>query len=368
MPDPLENGIDYGDPDLNATEQRISDSFDDSSSESGDDEPPADPSADDTPPSANDADDGTDGAAGDGGAQDGDAGAGGQQQATADDLHAVGPIRADAKGNLVDAQGRIVATAGPQRRLWEKSQKQERYIAQLERDIATLREGSANAGQLDRVANDMHVSANDARLGMQIMGNFRRDPLSVAKWALQETLALGYTLPQITGQPGTPSDINMQAVQKMLDDRLGPLVNDRNAQKQQTEEQAQAVRAYNEFLVKHDYAEVHQETIAKLMRGNPDLTAPLAYWQLREWTIRNGFDFTQPLEPQVAAAQSGQPQRQPVAPRNNGHAQPHNAQPSVPMPNGGNPNASMRTEPQIAAPDEDWDRIVQSSLREAGMI
>jgi hypothetical protein len=212
----------------------------------------------------------------------------------------------------------------------------------------------------------MRVNSNDARLGMQIMGNFRKDPLAVAKWALQETLSMGYTLPQITGQPGTQSDINMQAVQKMLDDRLGPLVNDRNAQVQQTREQEGAVRAYSEFLAKHDYAEVHQEVLAKMMRGNPELTAPLAYWQLREWSTRNGYDFREPLEPQVTAAQSGQGRQAPRG--NNGHAQPNNAQPSVPMPNGGNPNASMRTEPQIAAPDEDWDRIVQSSLREAGMI
>lgn len=357
----LGNGIDYGDPELNATEQRISDTFD----EPDDDQPPADPSADDTPPSTEDGGDGTAGAAGDGSAQDGDASAGGQQQATPEDHLASGPIHADAKGNLVDQHGRIVATAGPQRRLWEKSQKQERYIGQLERDIAALRDTASTTGQLDRAATEMRVSSNDARLGMQIMGNFRKDPLSVAKWALQETLALGYTLPQITGQPGTAADINMQAVQKMLDDRLGPLVNDRNVQKQQADEQATAVRAYNEFLAKHDYAEVHQETIAKLMRGNPDLTAPLAYWQLREWAVRNGFDFREPLEPQVVAAQG----RGQQAPRNNnGHAQPNNAQPSVPMPNGGNPNANMRTEPQIAAPDEDWDRIVQSSLREAGMI
>ena len=99
---------------------------------------------------------------------------------------------------------------------------------------------------------------------------------------------MGYNLQQITGQPGTTADINMQAVQKMLDDRLGPLVQESTAKRETEHANAETIRAYNEFIAKHDYAEVHQDVIAKLMRGNPELTAPLAYWQLREWRYAMG--------------------------------------------------------------------------------
>ena len=150
MPDPNELELDFGDPDLNATEQRISDSLGD------DDAPPAAPTTDDTPPTDDSADDKPPAAASGGSAQDDDAGT--PPAATIEDHLTSGPVHADAKGNLVDAQGRVVATAGPQRRLWEKSQKQERYIGQLERDLAAAKATATNAGSLDRTASDMKAS------------------------------------------------------------------------------------------------------------------------------------------------------------------------------------------------------------------
>jgi hypothetical protein len=296
-----------------------------------------------------------------GGADAGSGGAGAQQgqQPTAP----VGGTRSDDKGNLVDARGNIIAAAGAERRHYEKTQQQGRYIATLERDIAALRSGSEMAQALNGAPAQLGLSASETDLALQFVSSFKKDPVATARWALQETMRMGYNLQQIVGDaaPGQPlgGSMDLGAVKAMIAEAVQPLVGDRQAAQRNAQIATDAERDYNAFIAKHDNAAVHDDTLANMLRQDDTLTPETAYWQLVAYAARNGLDFAQPLRAQVLARQNGQA-------ASNGHAQPPSAQRQMPMPNGSNPVGNMQQNDGMAAPDDSWDSIVQASLRSAG--
>lgn len=276
-----------------------------------------------------------------------------------------GATRPDKHGNLVDKDGKIVAAAGAERRHFERVQQQQRYITQLERDLHSAKSDASMHGALNGVPEKLGLNLQETEMGMQIMSSFKKDPVATARWALQETMRMGYNLQQIVGDnaPGTPQSgpMDLQAVRSMINDAVAPLVGDRKAQQRQQETEAAAQREYQAFIAKHEHASVHDDVLGRMLQSDSQLTPEAAYWQLIAYCARNSLDPSKPLREQTQSrAQSGQP-------ASNGHAQPTQAQqPGMAMPNGGPPTANMQRDPDMAAPDDSWDSIVQNSLHVAG--
>ena len=341
---------------LNPTEQGIYDSLGadeepDVSTEAPDANAPTDAPPSDTP--APTPSDGTQPPASGGSPADG-----GPQPQHADDQRFDRASRSDAQGNLVDARGNVIARAGGERRLYERGLAQQRYIQQLEGKMRDFESRSEQHNVFSSLPEKKGITLSDAELGMDIMANFKRDPLSVARWALQETQALGYTVEQITDAKGGTA-VTPQIIEQIIDRKLGqraPAQGDATAQQTKVQEQ------YNAFVAHHENAEMHGDEIATIMQGK-GVSADVAYWQLKEYVARNGYDWNQPLRPQWDAKQRA-PQGQPQQP--NGQAQPASAPNVAPMPNGGGLPSSMQQEAQFASPDDTWDTIVASSLRNAG--
>lgn len=268
--------------------------------------------------------------------------------------------RADADGNLLDANGKIIATAGRERRIFEQNDRLKRHVSHLEQQVQQLQN---NAQQIDQIAGmpaQHGLSPQDVNAGMRIMSEFKRDPMAVAKWALQETLALGYNLKQIVGDGA--GGIEMQAIAKMIDDRVGPVVQKTQQQTEQERARDVATQQYNAFMAKHDYADVHEDALAAMIKQNDQLTPETAYWQLREYAARHQLDFTQPLGPQM------QQRQQPAPARHVSQPQPQPQQrPSAPMPAGVAPAAAPQTQNPFADPNSDWEDIIADSMRAAGM-
>lgn len=281
-----------------------------------------------------------------------------------------GATTADKDGNLVDAQGNIVASAGAERRHYEQSRRQLREIQRLESELAAAKQQGDSVAALGGVPAQLGLNAQETSLGLNIVAQFKRDPVQTARWILQETMKLGHNLHQIVGTNGAgqlnSGSMDLQAVRDMINTAVQPLVGDRNAQQQQLQAEQAARREYNSFLAKHDHAAVHEDLLGHILQDHPDMAPEVAYWQLVAYAARNDLDFTQPLAPQVQARR-GQGGGQPAS---NGNAQPSPAQGQrqqpMSMPNGGAPTADMRTGPELASPDDSWDSIVQTSLREAG--
>lgn len=286
----------------------------------------------------------------------------GQQQPGDGDKGASPKVKADKDGNLVDKDGNIVATAGAERRAFERVQAQERYIARLEQDLEQARSKDIDAQVLNGAPAKLGLDAQETQMGLQAIAAFKRDPVATARWMLQETMRLGYNLPQIIGQDAqgqlNGSGLDLQAVKNMINEAVHPLVGDRQAQQREQEAHTEAQREYDRFMAGHDHAAVHEDAIAALVRQDRNMTPEVAYWRLREYAAANGLDFAKPLAQQVQARRQGG-----GAP--NGNATPQAQR--TPMPNGGAPTQDMRTGPVMAEPDEAWDNIVRQSLREAGM-
>lgn len=302
--------------------------------------------------------------AGEGGATD--AGRPAQQQPQGQG--AAPAVKQDDKGNLVDAKGNIVAKAGAERRTYERTQRQDNYIRTLENDLAAARQSEVQAKALNGIPTALGLNMNEAEMGLQAIASFKKDPVATARWMLQETMKMGYNLQQIVGADAqgqvSGGTLDLQAVKGMIGEALRPLLSDREAVQQATEAEQAATREYEAFLAKHDGAELHQDVIANLMAQDRTLTAEVAYWQLREYCAKHGYDFKQPLRAQAEARQQqggASAQQQP-----NGNAAPPQTQ--MPMPNGTAPSADMSTQQQFAEPDAAWDVIVRQSMHDAGLL
>lgn len=361
--DPSDPGtieFDFGTPELNDPQYEEKVGGDDGATDA--------PSADNTQQGRATASEGAQGqgadqqraAAGDGDRAQQATGADGQQQ------QQPRGVRADDKGNLVDHEGNIVAAAGAERRHYERAQQQARYITRLERDLEEARGASSLTGVLNDVPSKLGLNLQETEMGLQVIASFKKDPVATARWALQETMRMGYTLAQIVGeatQQGQPvgGSMDLQAVRAMINDAVAPLVGDRATAQRQQQIDAEATRDYEAFVAKHEHAAVHDETLANMLAQDRTLSPEAAYWQLYAYCAKNGFDFAQPLRPQVLARQGQQHQQAP-----NGGAPQQRTNGQMPMPNGGNPVADMRSDPEMANPDDSWDTIVQQSLRQAG--
>jgi hypothetical protein len=298
----------------------------------------------------------------------GDKAAPGQQQQPAAKADATDKPRTDEKGNLIDKDGNILATAGAERRHFERAQQQQRYIDRIEKELIDARKQDAYARALNEVPQKLGLSMSEAEMGLQAIASFKKDPVATARWMLQETMRQGYNLQQIVGADAkgqaVGGSLDLQAVRSMIAEAMQPLVGDRQAQQRQSEAEMGAQREYDEFVAKHEHATVHDDVLAAMLQSDPKMTPQVAYWQLREYATKHGLDFAQPLRAQVLARQQG-------GNRTNGHAQPRpNApqQQQMPMPNGSAPTQAMQQGPNMAAPDEAWDVIVRQSMQDAGLL
>lgn len=290
----------------------------------------------------------------------------GQQQQPAGQQPAPAKTKTDKDGNIVDDKGNVVAQAGADRRAFERVQAQDRVIRQQDADLQRLNQELAQARALNDAPQKLGLTPADTQMGLQAIAAFKKDPVSTARWMLQETMRLGYDLKQIIGSDAqgqlNGGSLDLAAVRGMINDAVKPLTADRNAQQVDQQANADAQREYDRFMANHDHAAVQEEAIASLVKRN-GVTPEVAYWQLREYAAVNSFDFTKPLGPQVAARHQGG-QQQP-----NGNATPQAQTPQQqPMPNGGGvPQTDMQQGPVMHDADTSWDAIVNQSLQEAGM-
>ena len=273
--------------------------------------------------------------------------------------------KVDAKGNIVDDKGNIIAAAGVERRQYERAQRQQSYISQLETQLVEERNKRADIVALNGAPEKLGLDARETELGLQAIASFKKDPVATARWMLQETMRLGYSVKDIlgadaAGQAGSGS-LDLQAIKSMINDAVGPMLQDRTSQQQEQQAREAAQREYDAFVAKHEYADLHEDVLYNMLKDNRTLTPEVAYWQLREYAAKNGLDFSKPLRAQVEARERGNERPGNAAP------QAQTQQPNVaPMPNGSSPSQDMRTGPTMANPDDTWDQILQQSLAEAG--
>ena len=294
-----------------------------------------------------------------------------------------GWLGSDAKGNLVDDTGKIVARAGSERRLYETS-----INARGERDRAvqeqtrlyneTLKLQDQVQTLQQRATAHHQFGLNDAELqeGLGFLAQWKQQPMQVVESALTTMLDQGYNIGTLLGKfiqvgedgqvtvarKADAGGVNPQQIQQLVQQAVSPLMQrqqqEEAATRRQQEIQQYAMQQSERFLSNPAFsqARTHEAILANMIRKDPQLTPEGAYAQLQQFAYQHQLDFTRPLEPQLRALHTQQQPQQPAPTRQS-------------MSPGAVGSAPMQTieRPNTNAATDSYQDIVRSAMKEAGL-
>lgn len=264
-----------------------------------------------------------------------------------------GGVFADNKGNIVDRAGQIVARAGKEARLYTGLASTRNQLEQAQTKIRELEQNGTTSQALNGLPARLGLNTEDVTAALDMAAKVRQGKVvEVAKDILAMLTAQGHNVTDLLG--GDVGDsIEMKAIKRMMDERFAPIDQQRQQSQQEEQVRTAAVSAYNDFLDTNEYAELHADDIALVMREE-GLKPQQAYNKLMHFVARNGLDPAQPLEPQIRARQTQQPaQQQPTQQRQQNHK---------PMINGvrGNGGTNVASAPMASA-DDSWADIIKQA-------
>lgn len=267
------------------------------------------------------------------------------------------------KGDLVDANGNVIARHGSERRLYQNLERTRAELEQVRKELTDYK-------ALDGVPARLGLSREDVAEGLTLTASFNRDPVGTAQTILAKALALGHSLEDIVGEAGRGT-IQTNALRSMIDERLAPITQATERQKQQETLSNEVAKEMTEFSESYPDALIHQDVIASMMNEDPRQDRPFilaerAVYRLREWCAKNGFDYSQPLKPQVLARQQGANNPPPA------QQQPPQQRVQTPQPpampngrgNGAGPSVVEHVAPLPAS--SSWNSILEQVKQELG--
>lgn len=262
-----------------------------------------------------------------------------------------------------------VIRGGPERRLYEKSQKLENEKQQLNNQLQQLNERVQQAeGQVKAYeqafsgAKELGVGPQEANIGHRLIASYKKDPVGTVNYLLTELKAAGYDTSQIGG-----AGVDTNAINRAIERQLAPITERYRAEEQKSQQEQQIDQEVNNFFNRYPDATPHENEIAQLVEHNPNMSLDAAYYALREYFARNGLNWSAPLSQQGVQQQGGQ------APQ--GQQPQQQSQPmSQSIPNGRGAPSQAGTpvheqyDPSRANPEsQDWDDIIRGAMRGAGI-
>lgn len=280
--------------------------------------------------------------------------AGGQQQTQQSELTPLqGGVFADKQGNIVTADGKLIAEKGFAARMHQQNQRFRQQNESLTSEVTELRTRVTELRSLDESMRRGGINAEEMAQALDFATRYKKgDVLGIAKEIVALAMAAGHNATDLLGKDVGDS-IDMRGVKAMLDERLGPVAKQRQDEQAEAERHRIAKQNYDRFVSDNEFAEVHGDAIVRMARAE-NIPMQTAYNRLFQFAVQNGFDFALPLGPQIEAHNAGtrqQPQQQ--------------QQPTTkPMPNGATTrtNGALPTavEPMNDA-DDDWGTIIRQA-------
>lgn len=267
--------------------------------------------------------------------------------------------------DLVDpSTGRVVATGGIERSVFEQSQRNRRRAETAEQELTQVKEQLAAANEPVRIGTQLQLQPPEMVSAMQAMAEFKRNPEGFAQQLITDLRARGFQLAFLN--EGITPQMDMQAIQRMIDSKLAPLVapqqQQQDHQRAVTEANAAAERELNNFLSDIPHAQMHLDVIGSIIDKNPTWGLDRAWGKLLEWASANQLDVRQPFGPQIRA-RTGQQAPAASQPQHQGASN----QTTAPLPNGrGNGQAAMRPATRVIDEHSTSRDIVREAMRESG--
>lgn len=268
--------------------------------------------------------------------------------------------------DLVDpVSGRTVAHGGIERRVFEEGQRHQRENVQMRGQLQQLQGALGSINEVTREAARLNVQPQDQLAAIRVMSDFLRDPVRTLQYLVEEVKAKGYPIPFL--EHGVTPGMDMNAIARMIDQKMQPLTRAEQQTQQQQLHRQQAEAELSGFLNENTDAAENLDVLSEMLQAQPQLTVQTAYTKMIRWAHENGFDWTQPLKPQVAARTSGNGQ-QPT------HQQPPQ-QPTQRRPIPGRRSAGAGAQPvngqdtsgQQFNESSSWADIIRSAMQESNV-
>lgn len=261
-------------------------------------------------------------------------------------------------GDLVDAQGNVLARAGAERRHYENWQRTTTELRSAQQQLQTLtteRDAYRNAAQMPQ---QLGLKPDQTVTALQLFANYLKNPVETIKYILTEAKAAGHNVDNI-GAGGT---LDVAALSRVIDQRLAPLTDAHTAEQHARQAAQEAEQVWGGFVERFPDAPLHETAMVSLMQRDQSLDLSSAYFMLKSWALENGLDFSKPLAEQYAAKtqQNG---------GNNSDTRTAQ-QPRGGLPNGRGGNAAplVNMQPGAAASENmSSGDIVKEAMREAGI-
>lgn len=274
------------------------------------------------------------------------------QAPTDDQPRKAGKNFVDKAGNIIDPRTKqIIAKAGQERRLYERSQRLGTILEDTQRRLAKYEQEEQTATTLMGSIRQHGLVMDDVAEAINIAIQYKQNPVLAAKTVLERVLALGHNVTDILGADAGNA-IEMRGVSRMIEERLAPIIQPLQEQRVKNEREQKAEVAFQQWVNDNEYADIHLEAIDTLIGQNADLTPQKAYNALLTFAVKHGLDFSQPLGPQLAARQSAQTTSQ----------QERRVQKPFPVNGSGGSNPRPLTDKDYANSDDSWADIVRSGM------
>jgi len=204
--------------------------------------------------------------------------------------------------DLVDpVTGKVVAQGGIERRVFEEGQRHARDNAALKQQVGQLQGFVNSVSEVTREAARLNIKPEDQIIAMKVMADFLRDPVRTVQYLVEEVKSKGYPIPFLT--EGVSPGMDMNAIARMIDQKMAPLTNQQQQSVQQQQLRQRAEQELNAFLGDNTEAEQNLDVLSEMLQAQPGLTIQSAYTKMIRWSHEQGLDWTQPLKPQIAARQ-----------------------------------------------------------------
>jgi len=253
--------------------------------------------------------------------------------------------------DLVGRDGKVIAVAGRERRFYEKAIQEGNRASNLANEVAVLRsqlEAVNNAGTLSTQYN---LTPEEVTTGAQLISAYKESPVETIQYMLTQAQASGHNVDAILhGAGGT----NMDAIQQMLDTALKPLVAEHTERADTQAANDRALGIYNEFSTKYPDAAVHETSLARLLKDDPNLSPEAAYLKLQNWYLHNNLNWTKSIETLKREANAAE-------------ANGSRASTQQQLPEGGTSPANVTNKAQVADVNTSTGDIIKDAMREAGI-
>lgn len=237
------------------------------------------------------------------------------------------------RGELLDKDGNVIASTRREKQLAYNLNRAQYAANQASRDLKRMQAHVQQYQQIDAQMKQHNLSPQMMLEAVQLRAMAEADPIKAVRDIVARVLANGVTMEQLFGADAVP-EINARVITNELDRRLGPVEQKARQEQEAVQLNERAQEMMETFVNQHPHAETHGVEISNLV-ANHGLSPERAYFELRSWVERRGFDFSTPLKPQIEAAmkqqQRGNGGQRPRPPSTPGdiRSAPHGSVPTV---------------------------------------